>query len=77
MDLPTGRSATTLITSILELARTLGLDVVAEGVETEGSAGRWPTWTAHRRRATCSPARSPAARCTEALLTSRVSAPAR
>jgi diguanylate cyclase (GGDEF)-like protein len=35
MDLPTGRSATTLITSILELARTLGLDVVAEGVETE------------------------------------------
>jgi len=34
-DLPTGRSATTLITSIVELARTLGLDVVAEGVETE------------------------------------------
>ncbi|TQN40897.1 diguanylate cyclase (GGDEF)-like protein [Blastococcus colisei] len=36
MDLPRGRSATTLITSIVELARTLGLDVVAEGVETEG-----------------------------------------
>jgi len=35
MDLPAGRSATTLITSIVELARTLGLDVVAEGVETE------------------------------------------
>ena len=34
-DLPTGRSASTLISSILELARTLGLDVVAEGVETE------------------------------------------
>jgi diguanylate cyclase (GGDEF)-like protein len=34
-DLPTGRSATTLITSIVELARTLGLAVVAEGVETE------------------------------------------
>jgi diguanylate cyclase (GGDEF)-like protein len=34
-DLPVGRSATTLITSIVELARTLGLDVVAEGVETE------------------------------------------
>jgi EAL domain-containing protein (putative c-di-GMP-specific phosphodiesterase class I) len=34
-DLPTGRSASTLITSIVELARTLGLDVVAEGVETE------------------------------------------
>jgi diguanylate cyclase (GGDEF)-like protein len=34
-DLPSGRSATTLITSIVELARTLGLDVVAEGVETE------------------------------------------
>ncbi|MFD2091190.1 putative bifunctional diguanylate cyclase/phosphodiesterase [Blastococcus deserti] len=36
MDLPRGRSAATLITSIVELARTLGLDVVAEGVETEG-----------------------------------------
>jgi EAL domain-containing protein (putative c-di-GMP-specific phosphodiesterase class I) len=36
MDLPRGRSALTLITSIVELARTLGLDVVAEGVETEG-----------------------------------------
>ena len=35
-DLPRGRSAVTLITSIVELARTLGLDVVAEGVETEG-----------------------------------------
>jgi diguanylate cyclase (GGDEF)-like protein len=34
-DLPTGRSATTLISSIVELARTLGLDVVAEGVETD------------------------------------------
>ncbi|WP_167759247.1 EAL domain-containing protein [Blastococcus sp. TF02A_35] len=35
-DLPGGRSATTLIASIVELARTLGLDVVAEGVETDG-----------------------------------------
>ncbi len=35
-DLPRGRSAVTLITSLVELARTLGLDVVAEGVETEG-----------------------------------------
>jgi diguanylate cyclase (GGDEF)-like protein len=34
-DLPAGRSATTLISSIVELAHTLGLDVVAEGVETE------------------------------------------
>jgi diguanylate cyclase (GGDEF)-like protein len=34
-DLPAGRSASTLITSIVELARTLGLDVVAEGVETD------------------------------------------
>jgi EAL domain-containing protein (putative c-di-GMP-specific phosphodiesterase class I) len=34
-DLPAGRSATTLISSIVELARTLGLDVVAEGVETD------------------------------------------
>lgn len=36
VDLPRGGSAVTLITSIVELARTLGLDVVAEGVETEG-----------------------------------------
>ena len=35
-DLPGGRAATTLIASIVELARTLGLDVVAEGVETDG-----------------------------------------
>ena len=35
MDLPQGRSAVTLITSMVELARTLGLDIVAEGVETE------------------------------------------
>jgi diguanylate cyclase (GGDEF)-like protein len=34
-DLPASRSAATLITSIVELARTMGLDVVAEGVETE------------------------------------------
>jgi diguanylate cyclase (GGDEF)-like protein len=34
-DLPEGGSSATLIASILELARTLGLDVVAEGVETE------------------------------------------
>jgi EAL domain-containing protein (putative c-di-GMP-specific phosphodiesterase class I) len=34
-DLPQDRSATMLITSIVELARTLGLGVVAEGVETE------------------------------------------
>jgi diguanylate cyclase (GGDEF)-like protein len=34
-DLPAGRSSATLIASIVELARTLGLDVVAEGVETE------------------------------------------
>ncbi|GAA3182840.1 hypothetical protein GCM10010531_41330 [Blastococcus jejuensis] len=34
-DLPTGRSASTLISSIVELARTLGLEVIAEGVETE------------------------------------------
>jgi diguanylate cyclase (GGDEF)-like protein len=34
-DLPAGRSASTLISSIVGLAHTLGLEVVAEGVETE------------------------------------------
>jgi diguanylate cyclase (GGDEF)-like protein len=34
-DLPGDRSASTLIASIVELAHTLGLEVVAEGVETE------------------------------------------
>jgi EAL domain-containing protein (putative c-di-GMP-specific phosphodiesterase class I) len=34
-DLASGGSSTTLIASIVELARTLGLGVVAEGVETE------------------------------------------
>jgi EAL domain-containing protein (putative c-di-GMP-specific phosphodiesterase class I) len=34
-DLSAGNSSTTLIASMVELARTLGLDVVAEGVETE------------------------------------------
>jgi diguanylate cyclase (GGDEF)-like protein len=34
-DLSAGGSSTTLIASIVELARALGLDVVAEGVETE------------------------------------------
>jgi EAL domain-containing protein (putative c-di-GMP-specific phosphodiesterase class I) len=38
-DLTSGGSSATLIASILELARTLGLSVVAEGVETEGQ--RW------------------------------------
>ncbi|GAB3355704.1 putative bifunctional diguanylate cyclase/phosphodiesterase [Modestobacter lapidis] len=35
-DLAAGSSSATLISSIVELARTLGLAVVAEGVETEG-----------------------------------------
>ncbi|MBB2903194.1 diguanylate cyclase (GGDEF)-like protein [Kineococcus radiotolerans] len=37
-DLAHGGSATTLVASIIELARSLGLDVVAEGVETEQQA---------------------------------------
>ncbi|WP_380161496.1 putative bifunctional diguanylate cyclase/phosphodiesterase [Kineococcus sp. R86509] len=37
-DLAQGGSATTLVASIIELARSLGLDVVAEGVETEQQA---------------------------------------
>jgi predicted signal transduction protein with EAL and GGDEF domain len=34
-DLTDGGSSTSLVSSIIELARTLGLDVIAEGVETE------------------------------------------
>ncbi|WP_380170053.1 putative bifunctional diguanylate cyclase/phosphodiesterase [Kineococcus sp. DHX-1] len=37
-DLALGGSATLLVASIIELARSLGLDVVAEGVETEQQA---------------------------------------
>ncbi|GAA0322078.1 diguanylate cyclase (GGDEF)-like protein [Kineococcus aurantiacus] len=37
-DLAHGGSATTLVATIIELARSLGLDVVAEGVETEQQA---------------------------------------
>nr|WP_240897368.1 EAL domain-containing protein [Kineococcus vitellinus] len=37
-DLALGGSATTLVASIVELARSLGLDVVAEGVETDQQA---------------------------------------
>ncbi|MEZ0167034.1 putative bifunctional diguanylate cyclase/phosphodiesterase [Kineococcus sp. LSe6-4] len=37
-DLASGGSATLLVASIIELARSLGLDVVAEGVETEQQA---------------------------------------
>jgi diguanylate cyclase (GGDEF)-like protein len=35
VDLTAGGSSTSLVSSIIELARTLGLDVIAEGVETE------------------------------------------
>ena len=35
IDLTDGGSSTSLVSSIIELARTLGLDVIAEGVETE------------------------------------------
>jgi len=77
MDLPTGQSATTLITSILELARTLGLDVVAEGVETDGQRRALADLHCASAQGYLFARPESAARCTEALLTGRVSAPAR
>ena len=45
--------------AIVELANTLGLLTVAEGIETDAAVGaRWPRWAATSPRATCSRARS-------------------
>jgi diguanylate cyclase (GGDEF)-like protein len=76
MDLPTGRSATTLITSILELARTLGLDVVAEGVETEGQRRALADLQCASAQGYLFARPEPAGRCTENLLAGALIAPA-
>jgi EAL domain-containing protein (putative c-di-GMP-specific phosphodiesterase class I) len=76
MDLPTGRSATTLITSILELARTLGLDVVAEGVETEAQRRALDDLQCASAQGYLFARPEPAARCTANLLAGPVVAPA-
>jgi len=76
MDLPTGHSATTLISSILELARTLGLDVVAEGVETEGQRRALNDLQCASAQGYLFARPEPAARCTELLLATPVATPA-
>jgi diguanylate cyclase (GGDEF)-like protein len=66
-DLPAGRSATTLITSIVELARTLGLDVVAEGVETEEQRRALRELDAPQAQGYLFARPEPAERCTASL----------
>ena len=66
-DLPTGRSATTLITSIVALARTLGLDVVAEGVETEDQRQALRELDCAQAQGYLFARPEPADRCTNAL----------
>ena len=47
--------------AIVELANTLGLLTIAEGIETDAAVGdTWPRWAATSPRATCSRARSSA-----------------
>jgi predicted signal transduction protein with EAL and GGDEF domain len=66
-DLPAGRSATTLITSIVALARTLGLDVVAEGVETEEQRRALRELDAPQAQGYLFARPEPAERCTASL----------
>jgi EAL domain-containing protein (putative c-di-GMP-specific phosphodiesterase class I) len=77
MDLPTGHSATTLISSILELARTLGLDVVAEGVETEAQRRALSDLECGSAQGYLFARPEPAAACGANLLAGRVGTPAR
>jgi EAL domain-containing protein (putative c-di-GMP-specific phosphodiesterase class I) len=65
-----------LITSILELARTLGLDVVAEGVETEAQRRALDDLQCASAQGYLFARPEPAARCTANLLAGTVVAPA-
>ncbi len=47
-----------LLGSIVALCRDLGIEMIAEGIETEPSGTRWSAWAATSARATCSPAPS-------------------
>ena len=69
-------SATTLISSIVELARTLGLDVVAEGVETEGQRRALNDLQCASAQGYLFARPEPAARCTELLLATPAVTPA-
>ena len=55
-DSPSDRA---LVTTIIQLGRTLNMRTVAEGIETEAQAGLSSRWAASRGRATTSRSRCP------------------